>query len=199
MEIIVAARIAAMVGRPRGASAISNPSDRHGPPPVAGPGPTLDDMAAIQWGEVPAYIGALLTGGGVGVAAWNVWRAVNDARGAAARKVWAMLPTKDMFAEDWDGPGDQCWAVVHNGSDEPMFNCVLTRLNWEWRKDRRELCNRSFACITPNKDSEPVPIGPLEKREWQPGQENLVPMEITFTDGRGQRWHRAPDAGLRRI
>ncbi len=157
-------------------------------------------MPAVDWGNVPSYIGALLTGGGLTVAAWNLRRAVLDARSQAARRVWPMPPTVEMLnADDLEnGRPIIPWAVVYNGSDEPVFECVLHVLRWDWRTNPDSIiASPIFPCIHPNGVSAPYPIGGLEERAWEPGQEHLIPLQIEFTDGRGQRWRRTPDARLR--
>lgn len=157
-------------------------------------------MAAVDWGNFPAYIGALLTGGGVVVAAWSLRRAVLDARSQAARKVWPMPPTKEMLGPDDLENGHPIipWAVVYNGSEEPVFECVLHVMRWDWRTNAHPiLASPIFPCIHPNGVSAPYPIVGIEERPREPGGDYLIPLQIEFTDGRGQRWCRRPDARLK--
>lgn len=152
---------------------------------------------SVDWGDAPAWVTVSLTLIGLSLASVKLGRTVLDNRKLAAPPVWVLC--ERYTYGDGEGAPSDCEATVSNRSGEPVFECRVHLLNWEWQANRRVLCGRIFPVIRPHSESECVPLGPLEPPPAKVDRDRLPPLEIEFTDGRGGRWRRAPNAELEKM
>lgn len=94
---------------------------------------------------------------------------------------------------------DNPWGAIRNGSDQPMYDCVLRVLHPDWRTNRRQpIASPGFSCVYPNELSEPFELRGVDVPPFAEGQNGAVPVQVEFRDGHGRRWCRRPDGRLRR-
>lgn len=148
----------------------------------------------VDWGDVPAWVGGvLLTGVSLLLTAFELRQRVRDTRSKAARQVWVLCEGYHYG----DTASNECEAVVLNDSDEPVFECWVHLLNWDWASTRRVMCGRIFPSVPPHSKSGPVSLHPVETPRLTNARR--PPLEVEFTDGRGVRWRRTPDAHLQKV
>jgi hypothetical protein len=167
-------------------------------------------MATIDWGSVPSWVSGGITAVSVAIGAVSLTRAVGDSRGAAARRVWPIC-LKYSYGT---GPGPhEATVVVHNGSEEPVFESSVRLLNWDWKSDRKIVTSTgsppfnpartpaSLSCV-PSLHLIPVPArGPLCRRlgsssaTGRDGGGDVIPMgRFTESGAQLKRCGGAPQA-----
>jgi hypothetical protein len=157
----------------------------------------------LDWGNVPAWFGAVVTSGSAAVAALAYRRSVRDKEAQQASLVGAWI--------DWSKSeeGGEAQLQVSNGSDGSVFEVTL-RHRTQWtrfpEKPIPELpgkANRTFDIGVPGqvRPGEPVPREGLPV--VQPRVVYLLEepsgVELEFRDSLGYRWKRDELGRLSRI
>jgi len=163
---------------------------RSSPPPVAGPttrfaAVTILVGAATDWGEwgtIPAWVGAVATGGALLVASFTFLRDRGDRVRHQAQRVYAWETRPE------DRRPDEPLAVtatVYNRSDAPIWNVSVT--------PRR--AGRPYEGVVVTQAGDPH-VRPGKQTEWRwrveaadAGNMNIEPF-LRFRDAAGREWEK---------
>lgn len=146
---------------------------------------------AVQWGDVPTWVGSVGTAGALLIAMWLLKKEVNDrrqrdseARAAQAAQVAAWTSGRVVRAD----PYPEMLVRIRNGSTMPIFT-----VNFEFSQGVRGTFVRYI-----------LAMGPEETREFRillpsyPKGETIAP-SLTFADAAGRRWFRDGNGKLREL
>lgn len=158
--------------------------------------------AGLKWGDIPSWLGLLITGGAFAFAAWTYWRAQLERRKEQAAKV-SIVFQKVHYSVDADGgQRGECIVRVVNSSSLPVYDCQIDLLAWSWRKDSKKITGRHISSMNPESQSSDIPFeGIPEPPRTDQGQRTTLnpPIRLTFTDNSGRRWQRRPNGRLEEV
>jgi hypothetical protein len=163
-------------------------------------------LAHIVWGPAPDWLAAIGTVGALLVALVLFARDQEDRRRAQASRVvcWLVVePTTSIWTPGIDLPttetivGDHLEVVLHNGSEEPVFDCriqvdldppvtVTTTPDATWRLTLTERM---------------LPPGQTRRPLWDLHESDLpyAYVWMVFTDASNRRWQRSHTGRLSRL
>ena len=149
----------------------------------------------VEWGAFPEWLEAVGTLGALSFALFQYRNYLGDQARQQASKVsvWA-----SQYRYPSSGPSSAT-AVVYNGSDQPVYDCSLRLLSWDWRTKPERLHGIRFPVIQPQSKTGGHRVD--NGLTAPPESEGVVspPYEIEFSDAAGHRWVRKPDGRLTRI
>jgi hypothetical protein len=119
----------------------------------------------IDWGSVPAWIGAIGTVLAFLGALFVFWRNRRHERRQIRRTQITKIHAMPQSAYNWSRSKDEPPTVsfsatvsflLTNTADVPAYEVHVNLLGWNWRHDRTVLCNRQIAVAPPSWTSGPV-------------------------------------------
>lgn len=159
---------------------------------------TVSQPYLSDWSVIVSVVGA-------GAALLAIWYMAITHRLTVTERREAQASLVSTWAENWSHTFDtgeaprfsNFYAIVCNSSKQPIYETHIALLPPNWRNGETPVASRIIGVLTPESESEPIPM------PSSPGYEDggfVAPaMEIEFTDNRGRRWLRRPDGDLSEV
>jgi hypothetical protein len=163
-------------------------------------------MVAVNYGTLPDWLAAIGTVGALAFALVLFARDQEDRRRAQARRVvcWLVVePTTSSFRPGIEGPtttsivGDHLEALLHNGSEEPVFDCRV-QVDLDPRQASTAGPDSNWRLVLTERM---LPPGRTPRPLWElPGRDlPHANVWMVFTDANNQRWQRSHTGRLSRL